>query len=135
MRIKVCCSSLANTSTVLNQVRKLREVQKELNDVKDTVLKSDKMFNAPPQDIEDGCCLSALKCFRTNLEIDAAEKPQRKLYRSLRNPLTESALAFCTSENNSTCQSCDSLPKVSGREFFNRLESLIQMGLSNLSMN
>ncbi|KAG7237957.1 hypothetical protein INR49_031473 [Caranx melampygus] len=44
-------------------------------------------------------------------------------------------LDFCNSENNTTtCEACDSHPKVNVQEFFKRLEALIQRGISKLTM-
>lgn len=41
---------------------------------------------------QDCCCLSALQCYRDNLnkQFKATQKSQKILYRSLRNPLTVS---------------------------------------------
>ncbi|XP_073342435.1 interleukin-21 [Pagrus major] len=137
----VYCCSLANTAT--REVdrtlarKKLQEVLKQLNAVKLSLQQSEKMLNTPPKNIEDCCCLSALKCYRFNLEVhfNVREGKQRQLFRSLNNPFTERGLNFCNSPNvNSTCQDCDSHPRQNATEFYNRLESLIQMAISRLTM-
>uniref|UniRef100_A0A3Q3M6J7 Uncharacterized protein n=1 Tax=Mastacembelus armatus TaxID=205130 RepID=A0A3Q3M6J7_9TELE len=129
----VCFCSLGNTTTnrgVLVQ-KKLEEVLRQVNDVKESL---EMMVNSPPQNIEDCCCLSALKCFQANLQVhfNITERKQSKLNKSLRHRLTESGLNFCNSgmtvlfSLQSTCQDCTSHPKVNVNEFLNRLESLIQ---------
>ncbi|XP_026214398.1 interleukin-21 isoform X2 [Anabas testudineus] len=121
---------MTTVSAKSTQLRKLGEVLRELNDVKDILQNTEKMINTPPQDIEDCCYASALQCFRSNLELHfnaetSANRKLKKLFKSLRNQLTVKALDS-NSESNSTCQACDLHPKVNGREFFNRLETLIQ---------
>ncbi|XP_045885712.1 interleukin-21 [Micropterus dolomieu] len=135
----VCCFSLANTSTNITE-RKLQEVLRQLKDVRLSLQQHDQnmTLNTPPRNIEDCCCLSALQCFRANLQVkfNAADRKTNKLYRSLSNPITERGLNFCNSGNvMSTCQDCDSHPKENATEFFNRLESLIQMAITRRSMN
>nr|XP_046261819.1 interleukin-21 isoform X2 [Scatophagus argus] len=136
----VCCCSVASRSTgsidKTQQRRKLQEVLRQLKAVKDIIPLSEGMLNTPPNNIEDCCCLSALQCFRANLQVqfNMTERHQSKLYRSLRNPITESGLDFCNSQDvTSTCQDCTSHPKENAKEFFNRLESLIQRAISRLS--
>ncbi|KAM3612922.1 uncharacterized protein V6R79_017203 [Siganus canaliculatus] len=136
----VCCLSLANTKT--NKERslernKLLEVLRQLQNVKMNLQHSEQMFNTPPKNIEDCCCLSALQCFRNNLhgQFNVTERNQRQLYRSLKHSITERGLNFCRSENTQpTCQDCASHPKENAKEFFNRLESLIQRAITRLSL-
>ncbi|XP_071314302.1 interleukin-21 [Trachinotus anak] len=141
----VCCYSLANTTTANgpNEIilrRKLEEVLRQLNEVRENLQHEEKMLNTPPENIEDCCCVSALRCFRDNLKVhfNDTERKQRKLFKSLQSPLTERGLAFCESGNNtvsqSSCQGCESHPKAKVQDFFNRLESLIQRGITKLSM-
>uniref|UniRef100_A0A3Q3JYQ2 Interleukin n=1 Tax=Monopterus albus TaxID=43700 RepID=A0A3Q3JYQ2_MONAL len=129
----VSCYTLINAKTTdrQNQKKKLKEVLFQLDEVKRSLQNPEKMVNTPPQNIEDCCCLSALQCFRANLQVhfNVTDKKQGKLYKSLNffNPLQENGLRFCNSGNDEpTCQDCVSHPKVNAREFFNRLESLIQ---------
>ncbi|XP_075961240.1 interleukin-21 [Anarhichas minor] len=133
----VWCSSLGGTSSPLTaQRRKLKEVLGQLSVVRRILEHNEKMLNTPPQNVEDRCCLSALRCFRTNLNVhfDVTEIKQKKLYRSLVNENTERSLCNSTTSGDATCQDCDSHPKKTTREFFNRLESLIQKGIARLSM-
>ncbi|KAM8732973.1 interleukin-21 [Acanthopagrus latus] len=137
----VYCCSLASTATRETdrtlQRKKLQEVLKQLNAVKVSLQQSEKLLYTPPRNIEDCCCLSALKCFQANLEVsfNVKEGRQRQLFRSLKHPLTERGLNFCSSPNvNSTCQECVSHPRQNATEFYNRLESLIQMAISRLTM-
>ncbi|XP_070693338.1 interleukin-21 [Pempheris klunzingeri] len=142
--LAVCCSSLANTSTNRSdeslKMRKLHEILKQLKSVKNSLQHNGQMLNTPPQNIEDCCCLSALQCFRANLQVqfNTTERTQstNKLYRSLTSSITERGLDFCKSGNvKPTCQDCDSHPKENVKEFFKRLESLIQRAITRLSMN
>ncbi|XP_040904916.1 interleukin-21 [Toxotes jaculatrix] len=131
----VCCCSLANTT---NSRKKLEEVLRQLRDVKTSLQNDDKMLNTPPENIENCCSLKALECFRANLKLhfNINEKKQSKLYRSLTHTLTVNGLDFCNSGNKTLpCQHCDSHPKAPAQEFFNRLESLIQRGITRLTMN
>uniref|UniRef100_A0A8D3A5Q8 Interleukin n=1 Tax=Scophthalmus maximus TaxID=52904 RepID=A0A8D3A5Q8_SCOMX len=133
-----CCCSLVNAAATAaaaktDQGRKLQEVLRQLSDVKDSVQFNEKMLSSPPENIEDCCCLSALECFRANMQVhlNVTGRKLHKLLRSLKNPLTLSGLDSCKSGNdtvrgNLTCHDCDSHPKVNVQEFFNRLESLIQ---------
>uniref|UniRef100_A0A671V728 Interleukin n=1 Tax=Sparus aurata TaxID=8175 RepID=A0A671V728_SPAAU len=137
----VYCCSLVSTATRENertlQRKKLQEVLKQLNAVKVSLQQSEKMLYTPPRNIEDCCCLSALKCYRDNLKVsfNVGEGRQKQLFKSLQHPLTERGLTFCNSPNvNSTCQDCVSHPRQSATEFYNRLESLIQMAISRLTM-
>ncbi|XP_041800361.1 interleukin-21 isoform X2 [Chelmon rostratus] len=117
--------------------KKLQEVLRQLNAVKSSLQHNEQMLNTPPKNIEDCCCLSALHCFRTNLQVqfNITERNRSKLYRSLNHHFTESGLNFCNSGNvRPTCQDCDSHPKENASEFFNRLESLIQRAIARLSM-
>ncbi|AWP11683.1 putative interleukin-21-like [Scophthalmus maximus] len=96
------------------------------------------MLSSPPENIEDCCCLSALECFRANMQVhlNVTGRKLHKLLRSLKNPLTLSGLDSCKSGNDTlTCHDCDSHPKVNVQEFFNRLESLIQRAISRLVMD
>ncbi|XP_035767075.1 interleukin-21 [Neolamprologus brichardi] len=93
------------------------------------------MMNTPPKDIEDCCCLTALTCFRETLleHFGISGKYQKKLYKSLNHTLTISGLNFCNTETSTTnCSTCHSHPKENASEFFNRLESLVQRGLSRM---
>ncbi|XP_069025569.1 interleukin-21 [Embiotoca jacksoni] len=133
----VCCCSPAST-TRTSERRKLEEVLKQLNSVKESLQHNEQMVNTPPENIEDCCCLSALQCFRVTLQFqfNATERKQMKLSKSLQHPLTMRGLDFCNDRNSaSSCQTCDSHPKQKGKEFFNRLESLIQRARTKLSMN
>ncbi|KAM9835730.1 interleukin-21 [Syngnathus typhle] len=136
--LTVCCASLASADSVTLERRKLLEVLKQLGDVKNSLERKDLLLNTPPQNIEDCCCLSALRCFRASLHVhfNMTERNQNKLYRSLKHPITERGLDFCKSGNGvSTCEMCDSHPKATTREFVSRLESLIQKAISRLSAN
>ncbi|XP_035524676.1 interleukin-21 [Morone saxatilis] len=137
----VCCCSLANSSPKERtlQRKKLQEILIQLNDVRQSLQndKQQQMLNTP-ENIEDCCSLSALRCFRANLHVkfNMTEKKHSKFHRSLSNPITEKGLDFCNSPNGkSTCPDCLSHPMTDATEFFNRLETLIQMGISRLSMN
>ncbi|XP_011609274.1 interleukin 21 isoform X2 [Takifugu rubripes] len=94
---------------------------------------SKKMLSTPSENIGDCCCLSALKCFRENFKeiFSLTDLPQKKLYRSLTNTLTEKGLDFCDSKN-STCQDCHSHPEEKAEKFFDRLNSLIQKAIDRL---
>uniref|UniRef100_A0A3P8RPL9 Interleukin n=1 Tax=Amphiprion percula TaxID=161767 RepID=A0A3P8RPL9_AMPPE len=123
--LAVCCCSLANTDVKDMQKRKLQEVLLQLSDVKESLQHSEQELRTPPKNIEDCCCLSALQCFRANLNVQfniTEKRKQRRLYNSLRDPFTVRGLDFC----NSTCQDCASHPKEKASEFFSRLESLIE---------
>nr|UNA06293.1 interleukin [Hippocampus erectus] len=136
--LAVCCASFASAAGVTLERRKLLEVVKQLGDVKDSLERRELLVNTPPQNIEDCCCLSALRCFRASLHVqfNATERKQDKLYRSLKHPITERALDFCKTGNAvSTCETCDSQPKATAPEFVKRLESLIQRAISRLSDN
>uniref|UniRef100_A0A3Q0SSV2 Interleukin n=1 Tax=Amphilophus citrinellus TaxID=61819 RepID=A0A3Q0SSV2_AMPCI len=117
----VWCCSLAKAST--KEREKLQEVLRELKLVRNSLQNRELMkMNTPPKDIEDCCCLTALKCFRDTLQdhFGMNEKYPRKLYRSLSHQLTVSAL-FVTSY-----PTCCSHTEEEASEFFSRLESLIQ---------
>ncbi|XP_068561388.1 interleukin-21 [Cebidichthys violaceus] len=133
----VWCGSLAGTSRPTDLRRKLKEVLSQLNVVKKSLQHNEKMLNTPPQNVEDCCCLSALRCFRANLDVhfDMTEIKQKNLYRSLGNENTVRGLCNSTSagDASATCRDCDSHPKETAREFFNRLESLIQKGIARLN--
>ncbi|XP_022616105.1 interleukin-21 [Seriola dumerili] len=137
----VCCYSLAQTTTTTNgpntslQKRKLEEALRQLNEVKRRQQHYEEMLNAP-ENIEDCCCLSALQCFKANMQVhfNVTEGKEKKLYNSLKNHLTVRSLDFCNSGNDTpTCQNCYLHPKVKAQEFFNRLESLIQRGITKLN--
>ncbi|XP_039976342.1 interleukin-21 isoform X2 [Xiphias gladius] len=135
----VCCWSLANTTTTegptRGQTRKLQEVLRQLNDVRES-LQNDTMLNAPPENIEDCCSLTALECFRSSLQAHfvTTQKKMSKLIKSLRNSLTVNALNFCTQGNvEPTCSECGSDGEVNVQEFFNRLKSFIQEGITRLN--
>ncbi|XP_068448037.1 interleukin-21 [Clinocottus analis] len=131
MKLLVFClfavwfGSLAGVSTHSNKTsqRKLQEVWRQLDIVKQSLQHGEKMMSTPPLSVEDSCCLSALRCFQKNLRehFNMAERTQRKLHKSLKSSLT------------ATCQDCNSHPKENAKEFLNRLESLIQKGISSLS--
>ncbi|XP_070819386.1 interleukin-21 [Chaetodon trifascialis] len=134
----VCCCFMASTSANILQRKKLQEVLRQLSAVKANLQHNEQMLNTPPKNIEDCCCLSALHCFRTTLQVqfNITERNRSKLYRSLNHNITEKGLDFCNSGNvRPTCQDCDSHPKENASEFFNRLESLIQRAIDRLSMN
>uniref|UniRef100_A0A665TS72 Interleukin n=1 Tax=Echeneis naucrates TaxID=173247 RepID=A0A665TS72_ECHNA len=137
-----CCYSLAsaiitNGPDTTYQRKKLEEVLRQLYDVKEIMQHNEKMLSTPPENIEDCCCLSALQCFKANMEVhfNTTERNQKKLLKSLKSHLTMRGLNFCNSESQmSTCQTCDSHPQVTVQVFLNRLESLIQRGITKLSM-
>uniref|UniRef100_A0A665TJ25 Interleukin n=1 Tax=Echeneis naucrates TaxID=173247 RepID=A0A665TJ25_ECHNA len=121
-----CCYSLAsaiitNGPDTTYQRKKLEEVLRQLYDVKEIMQHNEKMLSTPPENIEDCCCLSALQCFKANMEVhfNTTERNQKKLLKSLKSHLT-------VSKAPSTCQTCDSHPQVTVQVFLNRLESLIQ---------
>ncbi|KAG7517494.1 interleukin-21-like isoform X2 [Solea senegalensis] len=133
--LAVCAVAAADRTL---QRRKLQEVLRQLKDVKENLQHNKTMLNTPPENVEDCCCQSALECFRANMQVhfNITEKKQSKLYRSLKKPLTLSSLDFCNSGNNMpTCDKCDEHPKVNVQEFFKRLESLIQRGITRLTMD
>nr|UOV22688.1 interleukin 21 [Oostethus manadensis] len=72
--------------------RKLVEVLEQLNQVQDSLQHRQLLVNTPPRNIEDCCCLSALRCFRANLQVrfNVTERKQKKFYRSLKHPITVS---------------------------------------------
>ncbi|XP_071391415.1 interleukin-21 isoform X2 [Centroberyx affinis] len=117
-------------------IRKLKEVRSELKQLNDSLQHNGLMLNTPPQIVEGSCCASALRCFQENLlKLNVTNKKiQRKLVKSLKSlHLTESGLNFCDSGNaTTTCQTCNSYPKNSTKDFVDTLDSLIQMGLTRL---
>ncbi|XP_028315101.1 interleukin-21 [Gouania willdenowi] len=118
------------------QRRKLQETLRELNQVQNTMRQKEQMLNTPPENVEDCCCVSALTCFRANLQVqfNLTQGSPRKLYRSLKHSLTVKALDFCNTRSTTTsCQTCDSHPKEEAGVFFSRLKSLIQRGITKLS--
>uniref|UniRef100_A0A3P9B1U9 Interleukin-21 n=1 Tax=Maylandia zebra TaxID=106582 RepID=A0A3P9B1U9_9CICH len=126
----IYCCSLVKASPM--ERKKLQEVLRELKMLKQL------MMNTPPKDIEDCCCLTALTCFRETLlqHFGISGKYQKKLYKSLNHTLTVSTfgLNFCNTETSTTnCSTCHSHPKEKASEFFNRLESLVQRGLSRIN--
>uniref|UniRef100_A0A674P1M8 Interleukin 21 n=1 Tax=Takifugu rubripes TaxID=31033 RepID=A0A674P1M8_TAKRU len=134
----VCCWCVADASADVSddkvkQQRKLEEILRELGMVKRRLQNSKKMLSTPSENIGDCCCLSALKCFRENFKeiFSLTDLPQKKLYRSLTNTLTEKGLDFCDSKN-STCQDCHSHPEEKAEKFFDRLNSLIQKAIDRL---
>ncbi|XP_077589539.1 interleukin-21 [Stigmatopora nigra] len=129
------CCSLAITNAASLERRKLVEVLKQLAVVKDSLQTRELLVNTPPQNIHECCCLSALRCFRAVLHVqfNMTEGMQDKFYRGLKHPITERSLDFCKSGNSINCGMCDSYPKASPEEFFKRLESLLQRGISRLS--
>ncbi|CAN9514576.1 unnamed protein product [Ophioblennius macclurei] len=136
------CGALAFTSTTKSgrvmERRKLEEVLRELRDVRQSLQHSEQMLNTPPQNIEDCCCLSALQCYRASMQVqlNVTERKQGKLYRSLKHHLTVRGLDLCNTGNSTaSCQTCDSHPKQKAREFFDRLESLIQRAVAKLSLD
>ncbi|XP_051277278.1 interleukin-21 [Dicentrarchus labrax] len=137
----VCCCSLANsTSNRILQRKKLQEILKQLKDVRQSLQmqQNDQMLNTP-ENIGDCCSLSALECFRANLQVkfNMTNKKHIKFYRSLNNTITVQGLDFCNSPNGkSTCPDCLSHPMKNANEFFNGLMTLIQKGITRLnSMN
>lgn len=130
----VCCCSSAKAST--KEREKLQEVLRELKLLRSNLQSRELMkMNTPPKDIEDCCCLTALNCFRNTLRdhFGVNDKYPRKLYRSLNHQLTISGMNFCNTENSTTsCPTCLSHPEEEASEFFSRLESLIQRGLSRI---
>uniref|UniRef100_A0A3B4TVY4 Interleukin 21 n=1 Tax=Seriola dumerili TaxID=41447 RepID=A0A3B4TVY4_SERDU len=142
----VCCYSLAQTTTTTNgpntslQKRKLEEALRQLNEVKRRQQHYEEMLNAP-ENIEDCCCLSALQCFKANMQVhfNVTEGKEKKLYNSLKNHLTVRSLDFCNSGNDTLheeliCCTHSTWPLVNfSFEFFNRLESLIQRGITKLN--
>ncbi|XP_034399994.1 interleukin-21 [Cyclopterus lumpus] len=136
----VWCGSLVGASPRPNDrtlQRKLTEVLRQLNSVRRSLQHGEKMLSTPPLSVEDCCCLSALQCFQENLHVqfNVTERTQGKLYKSLKSPITKRGLCISTKSGDvqATCQDCDSHPKENAREFFNRLESLIQKGITRLS--
>ncbi|CAG5988792.1 unnamed protein product [Menidia menidia] len=120
------------------ETRKLREVLSQLEKVKDNSLKLDEpMMRTPPKDIQDGCRLSALECFRTSLTETFKTPEATKLYKNLGQRTTRVGLNVSSTENaiQSTCPDCALHPMEKATVFFDRLKSLIQNGLKELSKN
>ncbi|XP_034037328.1 interleukin-21 isoform X2 [Thalassophryne amazonica] len=96
------------------------------------------LLNTPPQNIQDCCCVSALRCFHKNLKyLNVAERQVHvKLQKSLKHSLTERGLDFCNQgkAESTTCQNCTTYPKANSKEFVIRLESLIQRALTKRKM-
>ncbi|XP_057706948.1 interleukin-21 [Corythoichthys intestinalis] len=132
--LAVCCS-LASTNVVTLERRKLVDVLNQLGDVKDSLQTKELLVNTPPQNIEDCCCLSALRCFQESLQgkFNMTERMQNKFYRGLKHPITERGLDLCKSGYSASCGTCDSHPKASAKEFVNRLELLLQRAIARLS--
>ncbi|XP_074505176.1 interleukin-21 isoform X2 [Sebastes fasciatus] len=131
----VCCSSLASTSA--NRTgkpmykKKIEEVRRHLKIWRESLQHNEQMeLSTPPRNIEDCCCLSAWQCFRANLNVqfNVTEIRNKKLYRGLHSHITEKGLCNSSDSGNaqSTCQDCASQPKENAREFFDRLENLMQ---------
>nr|XP_057908994.1 interleukin-21 [Doryrhamphus excisus] len=132
------CFSLAGGTDMTLERRKLVEVLQQLGEVQDSLQHRELLVNTPPRNIEDCCCLSALRCFRANLQVqfNVTERKQEKFYRSLKHPITERGLDFCRSGKAvPNCKTCESHPKENAQEFVNRLRSLIQRAISRLSQN
>ncbi|XP_029967194.1 interleukin-21 isoform X2 [Salarias fasciatus] len=136
------CGAWGTTTTTSNDriqdLRKLREVLKELRTVNRSLQNSEQMLSIPPQDLEDCCCVSALQCYRDSMKVhlNVTESKQKKLYNSLKHSYTIRSLNFCNSGNTATTvPACDSYPKEKARDFLKRLESLIQRAVSNLTKN
>nr|ABB05043.1 interleukin 21 [Tetraodon nigroviridis] len=129
----VCCWWLADASSAECSERKLEEVRRELEGVNNTLQNRELLLTTPPKNIEEGCCLSALRCFRDSIQenIKSTVRLQRRLYKSLNNSHTAACLNFCHSEN-ATCQTCNSHPQEKVGEFFSRLDSFIQKAISKL---
>ncbi|XP_071772320.2 interleukin-21 isoform X1 [Centroberyx gerrardi] len=136
--LAVICYALAEAATDRTTlIRKLKEVRSELKQLNGSLQHNGLMLNTPPQNVEDSCCISALCCFQENLlKLNVTKKTtQKKLAKSLRSlQRTESGLNFCDSGNatQTTCQTCNSYPKSSTRDFVDTLDSLIQKGLTRL---
>lgn len=129
----VYCCSLVKASPL--ERKKLQEVLRELKMLKRDLPNTELMMNTPPKDIEDCCCLTALTCFRETLleHFGISGKYQKKLYKSLNHTLTINGLNFCNTETSTNnCSTCHSHPKEKASEFFNRLESLVQRGISRI---
>ncbi|XP_049897803.1 interleukin-21 [Epinephelus moara] len=130
----VCCTSLASTTANRKFERKLQEILRLVDTVKKQQhTKLD--LHTPPQNIEDCCCLSALKCFQANMGVhfNISEKYQGKLYSSLNHTLTVNGLTLNNSRNTEcTCGDCDLHPKTNATVFFSRLRTFIEKGLTRL---
>ncbi|XP_078025686.1 interleukin-21 [Epinephelus lanceolatus] len=132
----VCCTSLASTSANRKFERKLQEILRLVDTVKKQQhTKLD--LHTPPQNIEDCCCLSALKCFRANMGVhfNISEQFQGKLYSSLNHTLTVNGLTVNNSRNTEcTCGDCDLHQTTNATVFFSRLRTFIEKGLTRLRM-
>ncbi|KAG8003845.1 hypothetical protein GBF38_007837, partial [Nibea albiflora] len=87
----VCCYALANTSANDQrslQRKKLLEIIKHMKNVQASLQLNGQMLHTP-NNITDCCCLSALRCFRANLQVQFnIERSQGKFYKALRHNLT-----------------------------------------------
>ncbi|XP_069388203.1 interleukin-21-like isoform X2 [Paralichthys olivaceus] len=133
--VAVCCCALGIGANI--EQNQLDEVLKILDAVKREQLNNTKKLSSPPNDIEEHCCPSALKCFQVNLKghFNATNKNIFRLEKSLRKIDTIFSRNFSNSGNNTTtCHACNSHPEVSVQEFLNRLRSLIERARSKLTM-
>ncbi|KAK5864421.1 hypothetical protein PBY51_015665 [Eleginops maclovinus] len=121
----VFCSSLARTVPTEHV---LKEVLRNLKLLKQRVKSNEHMMNTPPRNIEDSCC--PLQCFQDNLSSLSNVITARKLSMSLNSTIIENGI--CSSGNNKMlqCTDCDTHPKKSAREFFDRLETLVQKAIT-----
>ncbi|XP_027135342.1 interleukin-21 isoform X3 [Larimichthys crocea] len=123
------CCALANKSSnkQLLQRRKFNEIIRQMEPVQASLQLNGQMLHTPPNNITDCCFLSALRCFRTSLQMQFDIEKNHKLFsKSLRHHITEEGMNFCDSGNNSTCQECHTHPKKNVTEFFDRLKTLLQ---------
>ncbi|XP_019113975.2 interleukin-21 isoform X1 [Larimichthys crocea] len=91
--IKSCCA-LANKSSnkQLLQRRKFNEIIRQMEPVQASLQLNGQMLHTPPNNITDCCFLSALRCFRTSLQMQFDIEKNHKLFsKSLRHHITVSA--------------------------------------------
>nr|AVV62031.1 interleukin 21 isoform X2 [Paralichthys olivaceus] len=90
--VAVCCCALGIGANI--EQNQLDEVLKILDAVKREQLNNTKKLSSPPNDIEEHCCPSALKCFQVNLKghFNATNKNIFRLEKSLRKIDTVSKL-------------------------------------------
>ncbi|KAK3557917.1 hypothetical protein QTP86_003838 [Hemibagrus guttatus] len=84
-------------------------------------------LHSPTNDIKECCSQPALECFRKQLNSNG-NKLKMKLARNLGKPSIMNNLNNCTAEDikKAECNSCESYPKVSSKEFLMNLQSRLQ---------
>ncbi|CAK6965338.1 interleukin-21 isoform X2 [Scomber scombrus] len=102
-----------------------------------TLTHSELTLHTPPQNIEDCCSMSALQCYRANLQVfNSQDRKMSKLIKSLNSHITVRGLDFCDSgAAEPNCTECHLHPKENANEFFNRLESFIQKAITRLTVD